>query len=490
MAIDWQDNQKRKAFRQALEFVYPNFDALEGFVDEELNENLATIAGQGSPNSARKLIKWAIAQGCIEALFNAFCNENLDNSGVAQQIAEIRCEPLVASIQKITDAQWDDLFQSFTPWDFAEVARAFLTGFSQAMRNDFKIVYPKQSPPNSLEDVRGLLEDFDNPTLAVRLVEQAIARLRSEQPQRDLSGLEVWRDQVSVAHGIDLVAPPPPTASACAGYLLVALQETGQFSKTVPQVNVFAELHITGEAHPRPLGMQIDTCPVSQVAQHLQPLIDDAEGILLAHCTQTGADFARITLELFLSGEQIETDVTQWPIPNPQGDSRPLISYRRLMVRSLDRAITPTTQALIKRNWQNRVRNANAAQQFHVQRNCPKPGDCNMLEDIPGLKLVAALPQDRLQRQSILYDIVNGALPIVLWFSQTEDCTPAQRLAAMESLLEQLDLTNVAALAQRWRTRRLAAADPGIQHLRLLCDCPDRWPDLPGTSETDALVAS
>jgi hypothetical protein len=480
VAIDWRDNQKRKALIQALVFVYPSFDALDSFVDLELNENLATIADQGDLSiRARKLVNWAIAEGRIDELFEAFCNENLDNPGVVQTINEIQATPLFTPAKKMAASHWDELFQPFSRWDTADVVHAFLIGLGQAI-GDFQTLRPGESPPTSLEGVRDELVYYDNPTLAVRFVEQAIARLRREYPQRDLSPLETWRDRVAEAHGI---APAPtPTGAACQGYLLVSLQETGQSSKSVPQVNVLSELHITGEAHPQPLGIETVTCPLSTVSPHLQTLVENAEDILLAHCEKQGSLFNEITLELFLSGDLIETDVAEWPTLNPQGKKRPLMSYRPLMVRSLDRADRPKAQALIKRTWQSCVSRANAAQRFHLQRDCPNLGDCTTIRDVPGLKLIADLPPDR--RQGILNDIVNGALPIVLWFSQTEDCTPDQRLAAMDALLAQLDLTNVAAIAQRWRDRRRAAEDPGIQHLRLLCDCPDRWPD-----SGDALVS-
>lgn len=487
MAIDWQDNQKRKALVQALVFVYPSFDALDGFVDLELNENLAEIAGRGDLGTvARKLIRWAIAQGRIDELFAAFCNENQDNPVVAQTIVEIQATPLFTPTQKVPKDQWDELFQQFSPWDFAEISRAFLAGLAQAI-GDFQSIRPGEPPPTSLEAVRDLLVYFDNPTLAVRFVEQAIARLRPEHPQRDLSPLETWRDRVATDHGVG-PAPIPAAAATCQGYLLVSLQETGQSSQSVPQVNVLSELHITGEAHPHPLSIETVTCPLSQVPQHLQTLGENAESILLAHCENQGVPFDEITLELFLSGNLIETDVAQWPIVNRQGERRPLMSYRPLMVRSLDRADIPRIQALIKHTWQSCVNRADAAQRFHVQRDCPNPGDCTTLKNVPGLKLIAALPPE--SRQSILNDIVNGALPIVLWFSHTEDCTPEQRLAAMDALLAQLDLTDVAALAQRWRDRRRDAVDPDIQHLRLLCDCPDRWPRLPDPSDDDDLLVA
>jgi hypothetical protein len=480
VAIDWSDNQKRKALRQALEFVYPSLDALDGFIYEELNENLAAIAGQGSLITVvRKLIRWAIGQGRIDELFEAFCNENLDNPGVAQKINEIQPIPLVPPThptQKIPDSQWDELFQPFSPWDFANAVQAFLNGFNQVFNFDFKTLRPDCSPPNSLEDVRELLEAYDNPTLAVRFVAQAISRLRQEHPQRDLSSLEAWRDRVAAAHCVSPITVPA-VAATCQGYLLVSLQETGQRRKSVPQVNVFTELHITGKAHPHPLSIETVKCFLSQVPQHLQTLVKNAEETLRTHCNTKGVLFDQITLELFLSSNLIETDVSQWPILNRQGEKRPLMSYRPLMVRSLNRAEIPETRDLIQRAWQTCVNRVDAAQQFHVQRDCPRPGDCNTLKDVPGMKLIAELPPER--RQSILNDIADGALPIVLWFSYTEDCSPNQRLAAMDALLDGLDLTNVAEIAQRWRDLRRGAVDPGIQHLRLLCDCPDRWPQLP-----------
>ena len=74
--IDW-DNTKRKAFRLALQAVYPQKADLELFVADELDENIAEIADDTTLNAMTySLIKWARAKGKLDTLFQAFCREN------------------------------------------------------------------------------------------------------------------------------------------------------------------------------------------------------------------------------------------------------------------------------------------------------------------------------------------------------------------------------------------------------------------------------
>jgi formylglycine-generating enzyme required for sulfatase activity len=75
--VDWNDNRKRKELREALLAVYPSVDRLAIFVDEELNENLVSVAGGDNLQSvAFDLVKWAIATGRIDEFYEAFKRNN------------------------------------------------------------------------------------------------------------------------------------------------------------------------------------------------------------------------------------------------------------------------------------------------------------------------------------------------------------------------------------------------------------------------------
>lgn len=66
-------NGDRRVLREAIQSAYSEPDNLSIFVREELNENLAVIAGSGIPyrTIVFKLIDWAIARGYIEDLILA-----------------------------------------------------------------------------------------------------------------------------------------------------------------------------------------------------------------------------------------------------------------------------------------------------------------------------------------------------------------------------------------------------------------------------------
>lgn len=63
--------EDRKALREAILSAYPDRDSLKIFVDEELNRNLAVVAGDGNHNQVVfQLIQWSIAKGASQ-----LCNE-------------------------------------------------------------------------------------------------------------------------------------------------------------------------------------------------------------------------------------------------------------------------------------------------------------------------------------------------------------------------------------------------------------------------------
>jgi hypothetical protein len=85
VSIDWNDHKKREAFWQALQDVYPRQSGLEIFLDYELGENLAAVAGgENLQDVVHVLVQWAKSKGRLDELYLAFCQVNQDNLRIAK----------------------------------------------------------------------------------------------------------------------------------------------------------------------------------------------------------------------------------------------------------------------------------------------------------------------------------------------------------------------------------------------------------------------
>ncbi|MGC1306651.1 MAG: effector-associated domain EAD1-containing protein [Phormidesmis sp.] len=72
MSIDWT-HQKRIIFKSALQRVYPDYEELELFVDDGIDENLANIADvKRLPLVIGDLVRWAKTNNKLNELFEAF----------------------------------------------------------------------------------------------------------------------------------------------------------------------------------------------------------------------------------------------------------------------------------------------------------------------------------------------------------------------------------------------------------------------------------
>ncbi|NJN62691.1 MAG: hypothetical protein HC795_15280 [Coleofasciculaceae cyanobacterium RL_1_1] len=86
------DNQRKQQFRHALQDVYRSYSALQIFVRDAIDRNLAEIVEQsGLTSAAFELVEWSEAKGEIDRLYAAFCLEN-------------DYHPLATSIDASTDA--------------------------------------------------------------------------------------------------------------------------------------------------------------------------------------------------------------------------------------------------------------------------------------------------------------------------------------------------------------------------------------------------
>jgi hypothetical protein len=481
---------KQGKLRIALLETYPDIRSLKRFVKDHFEYSLAGIGGFSPEDWAEELLDQAVSEGWIDDLYDQFCKINHSLPRIAQLQKELQAKPLIEKNTKLTEADWQALFSGFSGQDFGDVQKAFLRAFKATYQHEFGKIRPDHPALSQLEQVQSLLESFDNPDLAVRFVEFVIVGFQQDGGQnRDLSALEQWRDRIAQTHQVDS-QPPQPVSQICQGYLLVSLQPSGrQTQKQGAFVNLFAELQVAGAPAAIEFGACSITCSFDEVADHLSGLIRKAEVALIPY------ECSEIVIELFLPCKHLEENVAAWQVKNEQDRLRDLGRYRRFLVRSFERATNPSKRLAVRQKWQlleSSVATKSLCSQIHAQRSCPKPGDLEaLLSDKPGLRLLAALPDDLAQRTDILYDIINSAVPIALWCSQLDGCSVTDLEAQFNQFLGSSQLTDFFQLAQQWRIRQIESENQVIKPIRLLCDCPDRWPDLPDpTQEDDLLVAS
>jgi vWA-MoxR associated protein C-terminal domain/Effector-associated domain 1 len=490
VAIDWGDNTNRKAFREALQSAYPNASELEIFVDEELNENLAVVAGGDNLQvTAHGFVKWAMARDRINEVYVAFKQQNPKHP----VIERLERQSFISQKFNLASDDWDTLFGLFLPDDLADLKRAFNEGFQRALGLTFQQARPDHSVLNDLAQICELLKIYDTkndegPVLAVRFAECAIVELHrsSEGTNRDLKALEQWCDRVSQQHNVPKQAPKSTPTTACHAYLLVAFEEMGS------NVNVYPELHITGVENPIRFGAQPTTCSIDKVADQIGQWINQAEGMPeICQC-----ESSKVILELFLPYKLLEEDIgTHWKVRDEWEDTINLEDYRYLLVRSSDRILKTKLRESLILNWKQLERDVEAGNgciKFHHQAVCLERGKLPaLLEDhkATGLKLTAKLPVDRGDRHDVLKDIVKAAIPIALWSSETTETEAANLKTEFDSLLK-CRLTNFADLARQWRICRRDGSQIA-KHIRLLCDHPHRMPKPPNPDqEEDLLVAS
>ncbi|MBD2115207.1 MULTISPECIES: trypsin-like peptidase domain-containing protein [Cyanophyceae] len=89
-------NDDRKALREAIQSAYPDRASLEIFVDDELNQNLAVVAGDGKHDKVIfDLIKWAIAKGYIDDLILALAADTENRPDIQQFCRQVLRQRLV-----------------------------------------------------------------------------------------------------------------------------------------------------------------------------------------------------------------------------------------------------------------------------------------------------------------------------------------------------------------------------------------------------------
>jgi hypothetical protein len=424
--------------------------------------------------------------------------EIIENSIDQKTLSIKQLEPysLVTRICNLSQNDWDELFMLFIPEDdLADLKRAFQCSFKQAFGLAFQQARPNHPPLNELAQIRELLKDYDTGVrgslLAVRFAESALDQLQrsSEDNPRDLKAIKDWRDRIADRFKVPEQALKPISKTADHAYLLITLEEIGS------DVNVYPELHITGAQKPIAFGATPTTCNINRVVDQIAQWISQAEETEEVLQCEGG----EVTLELFLPCKHLDEDVAaNWKLKDKRGAEVALGTHRRFLMRSTERIRDRQIQKVLQQKWERletRVKEGHVCNDFHIQEDCPEEKGVlsALLKDdgTTGLKLVAKLPTDPNKRKDLLYDIIDAAIPIALWSSAIAEVEASPLSAEFDALLAQAHLTNFADLAKQWRRRRMDKQFPFAKHIRLLCDRPDRLPNLPDPNrEEDLLVAS
>ncbi len=320
------------------------------------------------------------------------------------------CAPLVERPACLQLGDWVKLFTHFVQDDSPHLAIACRAAFRAVFKRRFEEIRPDRPPLHHPDLVRSLLATYDDPVLAVRFVDAAIAELQrsGERQPGDLSALMAWRDRIAQQYNIPPTVAEVDPASVRQGYLLVTLVESGA------EVIVYPEVRVSEEAQPRSAGLSPVTCGVDQVPDYLTQWIRQAEAILAE-----SIDDYEVILELFLPCALMNADVVnQWMVKDKRGRRIPLVKHRIVVIRSGDRLQDQTVKRALQRKWhllQACVAAGNACDKFHLQETSLTTGDLLvLLKDSPGLKLAAPLPPGD-DRQDLLWDVIDAAVPIALW---------------------------------------------------------------------------
>jgi Effector-associated domain 1 len=303
VAIEWNGVQREK-FRIILQEFYIDYAELKMFVSEKLDANLPEITGERKLDLVIfELLEWASSpKGTgLNELLSKFCEGN--NRTRISILAELKCQPLIPISVKVPEEEWGNLFRMFDTSDSAYMQIAFREAFKAVYDKNFLEICPDHPPMNSLGEIQYLLTRYDNPILAVRFVERAIAqfRLSSEFQDYDFSALEEWRDRITEQFHVPPVAPIPNQTANRHAYLLVALEESGS------DVTVHPELRITGIENPVRFTASLPKTSISidRVADWISKWIHEAEEFIATDI----CDNAKVTLEVFLPANYLEEDI-------------------------------------------------------------------------------------------------------------------------------------------------------------------------------------
>lgn len=499
MPINWSA-ENRETLEKAIKSVYLNPTALARFVDYVLDGiSIKSITDQGNiADDIYELLVWAKTQHLLDKLYQGFCSRNDTNPTISKLKQSLEGDEsegreflIPNSGKNLHRSDWDELWGNFTVQLLPYMYSAFPLAYKSAFSGSYLRTHP-HTPLEGCDDIRKYMEDVDTPTLAVRFVEQVLAKVADlgedgiDELKYELKGLRAWRDRIAKKYRI-LPGKPRLSKASKQGYLLVCLKESGKRTKDEKDFVIpFAELRVSGESDAIPFHQNTETCSLRQVESRLSDFICSAEEVLAEYgCSQ-------VTLELFLPCVHLDVDVAGWNVLNAHKELQPLGTHRRFAVRSLERATSLDARKSLSKKWtllKACVEANDACYQFHHQESWPNSDELKKaLEEVPGIMLSATLPPERAKRQKVLSGIVGSAVPIALWFSNSSSLNVSQRRTKFDTLLRNNRLTDFADLSYRWSQLREHPKETEGRHLRLLCDCPERWPELPDREE-DSIVA-
>lgn len=478
--VDWNDNNNRQLFREALIEVYPDPLDLEIFVDDALGRNLSEVAGDGTLRQiAFKLIHSTKADGTLENLYQRFKASNQKNPNVQSTFGELERQNVVDKVKNIAYRDWDLLFGQFSLNDLADLQRAFTQAFAEAMKPlSFAEAQPQVLPFTTVGAVRKWLEHYDvslkGVELAVRFVEYSMTQLARTDSQRDLTVLQEWRNRI--AKQFDVKESPAADQKVAYAYLMITLEQHGK------DVIAYPELRTTNQESKILFGAQpMEPCSISQVIDHITQWIELAESAPeVSQCKDR-----EVILELFLRHQHIVDDVVlNWKVTiNDENVS--LSSHRRYLIRSADRISDYQLHSMLTEAWTklHDCVSQDVCVRFHAQCDCPSQGATlsRQLKNQkpPGLKFLAQLPLDPAKRRSVLGGMIYSPVPIALWSAASTETVARGFEVAFDQFLKGCTLTNFADLATQWNTHCIDYETKPEKHIKLLCDCPDRWPQLP-----------
>ena len=394
--------------------------------------------------------------------------------------------------KKLSEEELYNLFIYLADIEAAYKQIIFPRAFKATFNHSLKDIRPDCDIYEEPALIEELLICYRNPQLTLRFVELLIQELqRHDDAEADYTDLVQWFDEVAKRFKIaPLISTETPTAPSTNrhAFLLIILEVIGV------DVNVFPELHVTGVENPINFGAHPVTIEIDQVTEQISQWIELAENTIDDDC-----DDEEITLEIFLPCQYLEANIAKdWFIKNPRGTEISLGFHRRLLIRSWERIKDKKLQKTLKRKWEKLeacVKNNKAYIDFHLQKVCPEGNGIllGLLKNCKatGLKYVAQLPTDSSQRKELLYEIIDSAVPIALWSSETKVVDSTVLMNTFDSLLENCNLTNFATIARQLQSQRLESNFD--TQIRLLCDRPDRLPTLPdleGQEDENAIVAS
>lgn len=213
------------------------------------------------------------------------------------------------------------------------------------------------------------------------------------------------------------------------------------------------------------------------MGQQLARLVHRAEDLLIpVHCEE-------VTLELFLAWPQLDEQISKWDAVDRRGN-REQFRNRRYVVRSLDRFYAfesqPALKATLEKNWKllhTCIQDKDPYHHFPLETRFSEAGQLRTrLNKKTGLKFIGQMPVELGDRKIMFDNIIDAAVPVALWIENTER-SAADISREIEAIFQSASLTCFDTVADCLMQSRADTNNHTARELRLLVDCPERWPE-------------